>query len=182
MTGEAEAVLARLAIDGPVPAALCLFDPDWHPGVVGLVASRMKDRLHRPVIAFAPAAPGSSELRGSARSIPGFHVRDALAAVSARAPGLVPRFGGHAMAAGLSLARQDFEAFHGAFRQHAAETLDAATLQAELATDGRWSRTSSTSRPPARCAMVAPGDRHSRSRSSTGSSTWPGGDRSANGT
>ncbi|HEU4814215.1 MAG TPA: single-stranded-DNA-specific exonuclease RecJ [Xanthomonadaceae bacterium] len=136
MTGEAEAVLARLAIDGPVPAALCLFDPDWHPGVVGLVASRMKDRLHRPVIAFAPAAPGSSELRGSARSIPGFHVRDALAAVSARAPGLVPRFGGHAMAAGLSLEQPHFEAFHDAFRQHAADTLDAATLQAELATDG----------------------------------------------
>ncbi len=136
MTAEAEAVLARLAIDGPAPAALCLFDPDWHPGVVGLVASRMKDRLHRPVIAFAPAAPGSSELRGSARSIPGFHVRDALAAVSARAPGLVPRFGGHAMAAGLSLDLEHFEAFHDAFRRHAADTLDAATLQAELATDG----------------------------------------------
>ena len=136
MTGEAEAALARVVLDGPAPAALCLFDADWHPGVVGLVASRLKDRLHRPVIAFAPAAPGSSELRGSARSIPGFHVRDALAAIAARAPGLVPRFGGHAVAAGLSLHRAQFDAFDDAFRTHAEATLDPATLQAELATDG----------------------------------------------
>ena len=136
MTGEAEAALARLALAGPVPAALCLFDPEWHPGVVGLVASRVKDRLHRPVVAFAPATPGSSELRGSARSIPGFHVRDALAAIAARLPGLIPRFGGHAMAAGLGLGQTELPAFEAAFRQHAEATLDPATLQAELATDG----------------------------------------------
>ena len=136
MTDEAEAALSQLALGGPAPAAACLFDPDWHPGVVGLVASRAKDRLHRPVVAFAPAAPGSSELRGSARSIPGFHVRDALAAISAANPGLVPRFGGHAMAAGLSLDRADLPAFGAAFHRHAEATLDAALLQAELATDG----------------------------------------------
>lgn len=136
MTDEADAAVARLAPDGPLPAALCLFDPDWHPGVVGLVASRVKDRVHRPVVAFAPAAPGSDELRGSARSIPGFHVRDALAAVASGTPGLLPRFGGHAMAAGLSLAHGALPAFQAAFLRHAEATLDAATLQAELPTDG----------------------------------------------
>ena len=103
MTDEAEAALARVALDGDMPPVLCLFDPAWHPGVVGLVASRMKDRVHRPVVAFAPAEPGSDALRGSARSIAGLHIRDALAAVDAAMPGLIPRFGGHAMAAGLSL-------------------------------------------------------------------------------
>jgi len=89
MTEEAERALSRIALDGQVPLALCLFDREWHPGVVGLVASKMKDRVHRPVIAFAPAEPGSSALRGSARSIPGFHIRDALAAVDARHPDLL---------------------------------------------------------------------------------------------
>ena len=85
MTDAAEAALSRTHLDaGAPPLAPCLFDPDWHPGVVGLVASKMKERLHRPVLAFAPSEPGSSVLRGSARSIPGFHIRDALAATLAR--------------------------------------------------------------------------------------------------
>ena len=111
MTDEAEAALARVALDGDMPPVLCLFDPAWHPGVVGLVASRMKDRVHRPVVAFAPAEPGSDALRGSARSIAGLHIRDALAAVDAALPGLIPRFGGHAMAAGLSLPHAALDAF-----------------------------------------------------------------------
>ncbi|PZP58066.1 MAG: single-stranded-DNA-specific exonuclease RecJ [Pseudoxanthomonas spadix] len=137
MTDAAEAALSKVAaLDGEVPIAVCLFDADWHPGVVGLVASKMKDRVHRPVIAFAPAEPGSDALRGSARSIPGFHIRDALAAVDAQHPGLMQKFGGHAMAAGLSLERAQLPAFEAAFRAHAAATLDAALLQAELLSDG----------------------------------------------
>lgn len=140
---ERQAAMVEMAehAAAAVPAAdpghvLCLFDPDWHPGLVGLVASRLKDRLHRPVVAFAPAEPGSTALRGSARSIPGFHVRDALADVHARHPGLVERFGGHAMAAGLSLRHDALDAFRDAFATCAGERLDAAMLQAELRTDG----------------------------------------------
>lgn len=116
--------------------AACLFDPDWHPGVVGLVASKLKERLHRPAIAFAPAEPGSTVLRGSARSIPGFHIRDALALVDARHPGLITRFGGHAMAAGLSLDRAAFPVFREAFTQVAAALLSAELLTEDLRSDG----------------------------------------------
>lgn len=136
MTDEAEAALARVALDGALPPVLCLFDPDWHPGVVGLVASRMKDRVHRPVVAFAPAEPGSDALRGSARSIAGLHIRDALAAVDAAMPGLIPRFGGHAMAAGLSLPHAALAAFSEALQTQVERLLDPAFLQAELHSDG----------------------------------------------
>ncbi|HET7359260.1 MAG TPA: DHHA1 domain-containing protein, partial [Rhodanobacteraceae bacterium] len=115
MVDEAEAAFARIALAAATaPLVLCLHDPEWHPGVVGLVASKMKERLHRPVIAFAPAEPGSDSLRGSARSIPGFHIRDALAMVDARHPGLLGKFGGHAMAAGLSLPAASLAAFEQA--------------------------------------------------------------------
>jgi single-stranded-DNA-specific exonuclease len=138
MVDEAEVLVARRVGDADpgASAAACLFDEAWHPGVIGLVASRLKERLHRPVVAFAPAEPGSATLRGSARSIPGFHIRDALAAVDAAHPGLIERFGGHAMAAGLSLPAAHLAAFERAFVAHATRTLDAATLQAELASDG----------------------------------------------
>lgn len=136
MTDEAEAALARVALDGALPPVLCLFDPDWHPGVVGLVASRMKDRVHRPVVAFAPAEPGSDALRGSARSIPGLHIRDALAAVDTALPGMIPRFGGHAMAAGLSLPHGALAGFAEALRTHVERVLDPALLHAELVSDG----------------------------------------------
>lgn len=116
--------------------AVCLYDADWHPGVVGLVASKTKERLHRPAIAFAPAEPGSSMLRGSARSIPGFHIRDALALVDARHPNLVPRFGGHAMAAGLSLELEDLVAFRAAFQHVASEWLTPDLLTDTLHSDG----------------------------------------------
>ena len=137
MVEDAEAALARLpSLDGEPALAACLFDPDWHAGVVGLVASKMKERLHRPVIAFAPAEPGSGQLRGSARSIPGLHIRDVLAAVDSAHPGLVDRFGGHAMAAGLSLRRESFDAFERAFADAVGAMLDPALLQAELLSDG----------------------------------------------
>ena len=137
MTDEAEAAVSRIALqDGVAPLVACLFDAEWHPGVIGLVASRIKDRLHRPVVAFAPAEPGSEVLRGSARSIPGFHIRDALADVAARHPGLVERFGGHAMAAGLTLPLASLDAFRAAFAECARERLDDVLLQADLHSDG----------------------------------------------
>ncbi len=116
--------------------AHCLFDADWHPGVIGLVASKLKERLHRPVVAFAPSEPGSVVLRGSARSIPGFHIRDALAAVDAAHPGLIDRFGGHAMAAGMSLQRVHLDAFERAFTTAATAMLDPESLHDVLASDG----------------------------------------------
>lgn len=137
MTEDAEAALARLAPDAWGPAdVLCLFDPQWHPGVVGLVASRLKERHHRPAIAFAPADEGSRLLRGSARSIPGLHIRDVLATVDAANPGLIERFGGHAMAAGLSLAQEALPAFEVALRETVGRLLDPALLQAEIHSDG----------------------------------------------
>lgn len=114
---------------------LCVFAEDWHEGIVGLVASRLKERHHRPVIAFARAQePG--QLKGSGRSIAGFNIRDALAAVAAREPGLIPRFGGHAMAAGLSLAEADYARFAAAFDAVCAEALGPAELEQRLDSDG----------------------------------------------
>ncbi|HJP99281.1 MAG TPA: single-stranded-DNA-specific exonuclease RecJ, partial [Rhodanobacteraceae bacterium] len=112
-----------------------LFDAGWHHGVVGLVASRLKDRLHRPVVAFAPAGDGVS-LRGSARSVAGFHVRDALAEVDARWPGLIERFGGHAMAAGLTLNASNGARFAEAFDAVVRERISAEALQPVLVSDG----------------------------------------------
>lgn len=138
MLDQAEASLGNLSsLDADsLPAALSLFDADWHPGVIGLVASRLKDQLHRPVLAFAPAEPGSAMLRGSARSVAGFHIRDALAEVDAAHPGLIERFGGHAMAAGLSLSLASLEAFRAAFESVAAARLAPEQLRGELLTDG----------------------------------------------
>ncbi|MGQ4659285.1 single-stranded-DNA-specific exonuclease RecJ [Lysobacter sp. F6437] len=141
MTEEAEAAFAAVTLDAAsAPLAVCLHDAGWHPGVIGLVASKLKERLHRPVIAFAPAEPGSDLLRGSARSIPGFHIRDALAAVNARHPGLIGRFGGHAMAAGLSLPTGALPAFEQAFRQYVASSLAADLLRLEVLSDGELGR------------------------------------------
>ena len=120
------------------PPAICVFDPDFHEGVVGIVASRIKDKLHRPTFVFAASsAPGKAhELKGSGRSIPGFHLRDALDLVAKRAPGVLLRFGGHAMAAGCTVAEEQLDVFEDTLNQVAAEWLDAATLQRRLDTDG----------------------------------------------
>ena len=122
----------------PPPAAISVFDPDFHEGVVGIVASRIKDKLHRPTFVFAAsAAPGKEhELKGSGRSIPGFHLRDALDLVAKRHPGVLLKFGGHAMAAGCSIAKAHFNTFAQALAQVADECLDAATLTRRLETDG----------------------------------------------
>ncbi len=124
--------------DEPPPSALCVFDPDFHEGVVGIVAAKLKDLHHRPTFVFAPSqAHGKEhELKGSGRSIPGFHLRDALDLVAKRYPGVLLRFGGHAMAAGCTLSEEHLATFEEALQQVAQEWLDAATLQRRLETDG----------------------------------------------
>lgn len=126
-------ILKETDVDG-VPPAVALFDPAFHEGVVGIVAARVKDRLHRPTFVFAPGKDGV--LKGSGRSIPGFHLRDALDLVAKRNPNVLLRFGGHAMAAGASLQASQWERFATAFQQVARESLDATVLQRSLATDG----------------------------------------------
>lgn len=135
---------AQLAADAMIdddeepPPAIAIFDPEFHEGVVGIVASRVKDKLHRPTFVFAASqAPGKEhELKGSGRSIPGFHLRDALDLVTKRHPGVLLRFGGHAMAAGCTIAEENFEIFEQALQQVAHEWLDAATLTRRMDTDG----------------------------------------------
>ncbi|MEY8710028.1 single-stranded-DNA-specific exonuclease RecJ [Mangrovibacter phragmitis] len=117
-----------------LPAGLAMYHPEWHQGVVGILASRMKERFHRPVIAFAPAGDGS--LKGSGRSVQGFHMRDALERLDTRFPGLMLKFGGHAMAAGLSLEESQFETFRERFAALVNEWLDPAMLQGEIWSDG----------------------------------------------
>ena len=140
--GEGDAVVspggAGPDLHAGMPAAISVFDPTFHEGVVGIVASRIKERFHRPTFVFAAsAAPGKShEIKGSGRSIPGFHLRDALDLVAKRHPGVLLRFGGHAMAAGCTVAREQFETFERALVQVAREWLDAATLTRRLDTDG----------------------------------------------
>ena len=125
-------------VEDEPPSAIAVFDPDFHEGVVGIVAARLKDRLHRPTFVFAASsAPGREhELKGSGRSIPGFHLRDALDLVAKRHPGVLSKFGGHAMAAGCTIAEEHFDTFEQALQQVAAEWLDAATLTRRLETDG----------------------------------------------
>jgi single-stranded-DNA-specific exonuclease len=121
-----------------IPSAISVFDETFHEGVVGIVASRLKDQWHRPTFVFAPSgADGKShELKGSGRSIAGFHLRDALDLLAKRHPDVLLRFGGHAMAAGCTIHADQFEAFEAALASIASEWLDADTLQRKLATDG----------------------------------------------
>jgi single-stranded-DNA-specific exonuclease len=135
MRDEATSAVRRLQItEGSLPPGLALYDQGWHAGIIGLVASRMKDRLHRPVVAFAPA--GADELRGSARSVEGVHVRDALEAISTRHPGLIERFGGHAMAAGLTLRPGQLARFADAFSDEIGRQLSPEQMQGVIVTDG----------------------------------------------
>ena len=143
MRKQAFAYLEELVLeeDG-IPPALCVYDPRWHQGVVGILASRIKDKFNRPVIAFAEACRDESrgeigvELKGSARSIKGFHIRDALDAVACHYPGLITRFGGHAMAAGLSLDKSRLTEFTKAFEEEAARLLSEEQLTATVFSDG----------------------------------------------
>ena len=133
MQREALAQLKDLPVES-MPFGLCLFDADWHQGVIGILASRLKERYHRPTIAFADA--GGGLLKGSARSVPGFHIRDALDAVAARFPLLISKFGGHAMAAGLSLPEENFPAFAEAFDAEVRRQLCEEDLTGRLLSDG----------------------------------------------
>ncbi|EBS4114027.1 TPA: single-stranded-DNA-specific exonuclease RecJ [Salmonella enterica] len=117
-----------------LPGGLAMYHPEWHQGVVGILASRIKERFHRPVIAFAPAGDGT--LKGSGRSIQGLHMRDALERLDTLYPDLMIKFGGHAMAAGLSLEEHKFEQFQQRFGELVTEWLDPALLQGEVISDG----------------------------------------------
>jgi single-stranded-DNA-specific exonuclease len=117
-----------------LPPGLCLYDTAWHQGVIGILASRIKEKFHRPAIAFADA--GGGYLKGSARSIPGLHIRDTLDAIAARHPGLLHKFGGHAMAAGLSLSEHRLADFRNAFQQEVAVRMDPGALQGVIQSDG----------------------------------------------
>ncbi len=125
-----------------IPSGLCLYDESWHPGVVGLVASRIKDRLHRPVVAFAQ--DDKENLKGSARSVAGCHIRDVLAGIATCDPGLIARFGGHAMAAGLTLRLDRLDDFRAAFERAVDETVDCDELENTLLTDGELTATELT--------------------------------------
>jgi single-stranded-DNA-specific exonuclease len=124
----------RFGRDGDESLGLCLFDPSWHQGVVGLVAGRIKDRLHRPVIAFARTEDGS--LRGSARSVSGVNIRDALDSIATHHPGLIDKFGGHAMAAGMSLPEANLPKFKAAFAAEIATRTDRESLAGVILSDG----------------------------------------------
>jgi single-stranded-DNA-specific exonuclease len=120
-----------------LPAGLCLYDKAWHQGIVGLVASRIKDSVHRPVFAFAPESEGSEVLKGSARSVRGLHIRDVLARIDAKHPGMITAFGGHAMAAGLSLNADQLTAFELALNESIEFFLQGQTLSNDILTDGK---------------------------------------------
>jgi single-stranded-DNA-specific exonuclease len=136
MQREALDHLQQLSLDeGDLPYGLCIHNSQWHQGVIGILASRIKDRYHRPVIAFADTdQPG--EIKGSARSIPGLHIRDALDAVATRHPELLSKFGGHAMAAGMSLEKRHYPRFEQAFDTEVRRLLNADDMQAVLHSDG----------------------------------------------
>ena len=136
MKSQALELVERLRFDDEsgLPFGLCLFEEDWHPGVIGIVASRIKERLHRPVIAFAPDDEGV--LKGSARSVAAVHIRDALEAVATAHPGLIERFGGHAMAAGLTLRAEHLDRFRDLFDQEVRRRVDEEALRGVIHSDG----------------------------------------------
>lgn len=134
MNEQASHHVDQLVLDDALPPALSLYEPSWHPGVVGIVASRVKERTHRPVVAFA--RDGEHLLKGSARSVRELHIKDALEAVSARRPGLLIRFGGHAMAAGVSIAQERFGEFESALSEVVEEVLGPDGAGPERLSDG----------------------------------------------
>ena len=134
MNAEAEMQIDKLQLDGELPAALALYQPDWHEGVIGIVAGRIKERCHRPVFAFARTADGT--LKGSGRSIAGIHIRDILMEIVASSPGMLKKFGGHAMAAGVTLHESDYESFAKAFNERVSLKFGGLPPTREWLTDG----------------------------------------------
>jgi len=137
---EAMALISEIGLlEKPhLPSGLCLFNANWHQGVIGILASRIKDRLHRPVIAFAPSGQ-ADEIKGSARSVTGVHIRDALSDIAALHPGLLERFGGHAMAAGLTLKLRDYPAFALAFEEAVSQRMAGLDWEQKVYSDGELS-------------------------------------------
>jgi len=140
MQAQALVALTQLSanLKNELPRGLCLFDESWHQGVIGILAARIKDRFHRPVIVFAPGSEG--ELKGSARSISGLHIRDALALINAKHPHLIIKFGGHAMAAGLTITRHALDDFVRIFDEIVSRQVTDAELQHSLMSDGELMR------------------------------------------
>lgn len=134
MQEQALHILTNLPEQKTIPNGICLFNDEWHQGVIGILASRIKDRFHRPVIAFALA--NETEIKGSARSIPGLHIRDVMAEISIRQPELIVKFGGHAMAAGLTIPRNLFESFAKVFDEVVSEKINEEHLNNALLSDG----------------------------------------------
>ena len=151
---DRKAIEQGLQLDGEIPWSLCLYDEGWHQGVVGILASRIKEKFHRPVIAFAEGDNGL--VKGSARSIPGLHIRDALSDVAAAHPHLISKFGGHAMAAGLSLPAENFPAFTDAFEAAVRNRLDESQLQAVIDSDGELEPSEFTMQTAAMLRACAP--------------------------
>ncbi len=141
MQAEAMEYLTDLEFDSDtLPTGLCLFDADWHQGVIGILAARVRERYHRPTIIFAADGEdreGNALIKGSARSVPGLHIRDALDAVATQNPSLIHKFGGHAMAAGLGLKQDDLDAFKAAFDQQARQFLNDDDLHGVIHSDGQ---------------------------------------------
>lgn len=134
MRDQAFAVVEKMDA-ARLPACVCLYDPTWHQGVVGLIAARVKERFHRPVIAFAREANGA--LKGSARSVNGVHARDLLESIASKHPGLIEKFGGHAMAAGLTIAEEGFATFRRSAAEQLASLYPEADFSGAIVTDGR---------------------------------------------
>jgi single-stranded-DNA-specific exonuclease len=134
MQDEALAQVEGMSLENNDGYSLCLYEPHWHQGVVGLVASRLKDKVYRPCIVFANADNGT--IKGSGRSVKEVHIRDALALVDARHPGLIDKFGGHAMAAGLSIRQHNFAPFQQAFERAVEDILGDRVMQDIIETDG----------------------------------------------
>ena len=155
MVADAEIIVAQGLEQGQDKVGVCVYDESWHQGVVGIVAGRMKDRLHRPVIAFAEAG-ADEEIKGSARSIPGLHIRDVLDSIASSYPGLVRRFGGHAMAAGLTIKRQHYRQFAGIFDRRVRALLTEAELQPVCWTDGPLAATELSLETVARLDAAGP--------------------------
>ena len=159
MKDQAISVLEQMVLDEQsLPAGLALFDSDWHQGVVGVVASRIKDKYHRPVIAFAPSE--DQQIKGSGRSIPGIHLRDVLDAIATKHPSLLDKFGGHAMAAGLTIAEQDFETFQEIFSREIRDVLGEVSLHRIIETDGPLDEQSMTLEIAQTLSRAAPWGQH----------------------
>jgi single-stranded-DNA-specific exonuclease len=139
MRQQAARELDRLQLDQELPLGLCLYNENWHQGVVGVLSSRLKDRLQRPVITFAKV--NDDEIKGSARSVPGLHIRNVIDAIAAKNPGLITKFGGHAMAAGISLALSKYRDFQLAFELEVSKHLKPEDLRDKIYTDGELSAT-----------------------------------------